>query len=58
MKGNLDRRVRSQWTLLLWDIGVVHVTGISPWINFPMEISMATSKRRSKAPMTFDVLNS
>ena len=34
MKGNLDRRVRSQWTLLPWDIGVVHVTGIS-WDKFP-----------------------
>ena len=41
------------YRLLQRKIGVVRVTGLSRW-----EISMVTSKRRKKLPMTFNVVNS
>ena len=40
------------YRLLQRKIGVVRVTGLSRW-----EISMVTSKRRKKLPMTFNVVN-
>ena len=47
----------TRMTLLPRVIGVVRVTGV-PEINLPWEISMVTSKRRTKPPITFNEVNS